>query len=413
MRILYISGHFYILYFLLEVFSLHGRVSSAMGNENEIIRLTNATLIDGTGRPPLYNASIEIVNGRFGTVAGQGSSRLEHNPVTVIDLEGLVVLPGFIHTHAHTGFKFINNEPLHGYHKEYLAACLSEGITTIRDEGMTTAATLDDVMVHTKALDRRSFPRIITTGKVFTAPGGYGGQAPIGVGSADEARLKVREVLEQGIHCIKTALEDGYDPGTIGLPQLNQELLESICREARSMGAYVSAHVTSSHNLQILVNAGINDAAHMIYDRLDDDLIRQMVASNIRIVPTLTVAKMFQDKFGAPLLEQGQDNVRRFIQAGGEIGLGDDFIEEISPWYRLGMPWEEIRLLGEAGLTPMQIITAATSTGAKICNLAHEIGTIEPGKKADLFVIEGDPLKDIASLRKVRFVMMDGRIVSK
>lgn len=384
-----------------------------MGNENEIIRLTNATLIDGTGRQPLYNASIEIVNGRFGMVAGQGSSGLEHDSVTEIDLEGLVVLPGFIHTHAHTSFKFIQNEPLHGYHKEYLAACLSEGITTIRDEGMTTAATLDDVTAHTQALDRGSFPRIITTGKVFTAPGGYGGQAPIGVGSADEARLKVREVLEQGIHCIKTALEDGYDSSTIGLPQLNQELLESICREARRMGAYVSAHVTSARNLQILVNAGINDAAHMIYDRLDDDLIRQMTASNIRIVPTLTVLKMFQDKFGAPLLEQGLDNVRRFIQAGGEIGLGDDFIEEESPWYRLGMPWEEIRLLGEAGLTPMQIITAATSTGAKICNLAEEIGTIETGKKADLFVIEGNPLTDIDNLRKVRFVMMDGRVVSK
>ncbi|NOU81131.1 amidohydrolase family protein [Paenibacillus sp. LMG 31459] len=64
-------------------------------------------------------------------------------------------------------------------------------------------------------------------------------------------------------------------------------------------------------------------------------------------------------------------------------------------------------------LTPMQIITAATSTGAKICNLAPEIGTIEPGKKADLFVIEGNPLTDIDNLRKVRFVMMEGRIVSK
>lgn len=383
-----------------------------MGNENAIIRLTNATLIDGTGRQPLYHASIEIVNGRFGTIAGHGITRTDHVSITEIDLKGLVVLPGFIHTHAHTSFKFMQNEPLQGYHTEYLAACLAEGITTVRDEGMTTAATIDDVITHTKGLDSGAFPRMITTGKVFTAPGGYGGQDPIGVGSVDEARLKVREVLEQGIHCIKTALEDGYDPGTIGLPQLNQVLLESICREARSMGAYVSAHVTNAHNLQILVNAGINDAAHMIYDRLDDDLIRQMVDSNVRIVPTLTVLKMFQDKFGAPLLEQGLDNVRRFVQAGGEIGLGDDFIEEISPWYRLGMPWEEIRLLGEAGLTPMQIITAATSTGAKICNLAHETGTVETGKKADLFVIKGDPLTDMANLRNVKFVMKDGRIVS-
>ncbi|MFD2876587.1 amidohydrolase family protein [Paenibacillus rhizoplanae] len=166
------------------------------------------------------------------------------------------------------------------------------------------------------------FPRILTSGKVFTAPGGYGGQEPIGVGSAEEARLKVREVLGQGIHFIKTALEDGYDPATAGLPQLDQEILEAICQEARSMGAYVSAHVTSARNLQILVNAGISDAAHMVYDRLDDQLIRQMVSASIHIVPTLTVLQMFQDKFGAPLLEQGLDNVRRFIQAGGEVGLG-------------------------------------------------------------------------------------------
>ncbi|HBS43826.1 MAG TPA: hypothetical protein DEA91_03920, partial [Paenibacillus sp.] len=88
----------------------------------------------------------------------------------------------------------------------------------------------------------------------------------------------------------------------------------------------MSAHVTNAKNLQILVNSGIHDAAHMIYDRLDDGLIQQMVQKGVRIVPTLTVLKMFQDKFGAPLLEQGLDNVRRFVQAGGEIGLGDDFI---------------------------------------------------------------------------------------
>lgn len=381
---------------------------------NEILLLANATIIDGTGRQPLHNATLEIVNGRFGSIAQQSDSKNNYtaeDTVTEIDLKGLVVLPGFIHTHAHTSFKYIQNAPLHGYHKEYLSACLAEGITTIRDEGMTTAATVSEVVDHTKELENSSFPRIITSGKVFTAPGGYGGQAPIGVAGAEEAGLKVREVLAQGIHFIKTALEDGYDPGTIGLPQLNVEILEAICQEAGKLGAAVSAHVTSAHNLQILVNAGISDAAHMIYDRLDDELIRQMVAANIRIVPTLTVLKMFQDKFGAPLLAQGMDNLRRFVSAGGEIGLGDDFIEEEEPWYRLGMPWTEISLLGEAGLTPMQIITAATLTGARICRLDHELGTIETGKIADLFVVEGDPLTDINNLQSVKFVMKDGRIV--
>ncbi|MHA6534039.1 amidohydrolase family protein [Paenibacillus sp. BAC0078] len=380
---------------------------------NETLLLKNGTLIDGTGRQPITNAAIEVINGRFGTITQYRDNQTKNEEVQEIDLNGLFILPGFIHTHAHTSFKFLQNEPLHGYHKEYLAACLREGITTIRDEGMSTNATIDDVIAHTNGLDRLSFPRMITSGKVFTAPGGYGGQEPIGVGSAEEARLKVREVLEKGVYFIKTALEDGYDPSTYGLPKLNQEILEIICQEAGKMGTYVSAHVTNAKNLQILVNSGINDAAHMIYDRLDDDLIQQMVAKNVRIVPTLTVLKMFQDKFGAPLLEQGLDNVRRFVQAGGEIGLGDDFIEEEKPWYRLGMPWEEIHLLGEAGLTPMQIIVAATSVGSKICNLSHEIGTIETAKKADLFVIEGDPLANIDNLRRVKFVMKEGQIISR
>ena len=380
--------------------------------ENETILLKNGTLIDGTGREPMHHVTIEVVNGRFGTITQDDEdNRTINENVKEVDLDGLVILPGFIHAHAHTSFKYLQNEPLHGYHTEYLAACLKEGITTVRDEGMTTNATIDDVIVHTNGLDSLAYPRIITSGKVFTAPGGYGGQEPIGVGSPEEARIKVREVLAQGVHFIKTALEDGYDPSTFGLPKLTQEILEAICREAADNGAYVSAHVTSACNLQILVNAEINDAAHMIYDRLDDDLITQLVDKNIRIVPTLTVLQMFQDKFGAPLLAQGLDNVRRFVEAGGEIGLGDDFVEAEGPWYRLGMPWEEIRLLGEAGLTPMQIITAATSTGAKICNLSHELGTVETGKRADLFVIEGDPLADINNLRRVKFVMKDGNIV--
>jgi imidazolonepropionase-like amidohydrolase len=377
----------------------------------EKMLLTNGTLIDGTGRSPVHNVTIEIAGGRIGSISQEQDNFPVNEKMKVLDLKGLVILPGFINTHAHTGFKYLQNEPLNGYHKEYLAACLKEGVTTIRDEGMTTNATIDEVMAHTNAFDDCTSPRILTSGKVFTAPGGYGGQEPIGVGSVDEARNKVREVLDKGIQFIKTALEDGYDPSTIGLPKLNQEILEVICQEAHARGTYVSAHVTNAKNLQILVNSGIHDAAHMIYDRLDDGLIQQMVQKGVRIVPTLTVLKMYQDKFGASLLEQGVDNVRRFVQAGGEIGLGDDFVEEETPWYTLGMPWEEIRLLGQAGLKPMQIIVSATSVGAKICNLSHEIGTIETGKKADLFVVDGDPLANIENLRKVKFVMKEGKVL--
>jgi predicted amidohydrolase len=141
--------------------------------ENETILLKNGTLIDGTGSAPIHNVVIEVVNGRFGTIAQYDEdNRTLNGNVKEIDLEGLVILPGLIHAHAHTSFKYLQNEPLHGYHTEYLAACLKEGITTVRDEGMTTNAAIDDVIAHTNGLDSLMYPRIITSGKVFTAPGG-------------------------------------------------------------------------------------------------------------------------------------------------------------------------------------------------------------------------------------------------
>jgi imidazolonepropionase-like amidohydrolase len=253
-----------------------------------------------------------------------------------------------------------------------------------------------------------SYPRIVTTGKFFTAPGGYGGQAPIGVSTAEEARTKVREALDKGIDMIKTVLEDGIDPSTFGLPKLSDEILAAICEEAHKNGVKVSAHVTQGHNLQRLVNAGIDDAGHMVYDNLSDDLINQMVENGVCVIPTLTVLKLIQDKYGAPLLNSGKNNVKRFIEAGGKIALGDDFLEAEEPWYRLGMPLMELQLLLEAGLTEMQIITAATKNGAEVCGISDKVGTIEAGKRADILIVKGNPLEDLQNIRNVAFVIKDG-----
>lgn len=130
---------------------------------------------------------------------------------------------------------------------------------------------------------------------------------------------------------IKTVLEEGLDPSTYGLPKLSDELLSAICMEAHKRNTKVSAHVTQSHNLKRLIAAGIDDAGHMVYDHLSDELITDLVQKNIYVVSTLTVLKMFEDKFGAPLLETGKNNVRRFVEAGGKIAFGDDFIEVEEP----------------------------------------------------------------------------------
>jgi imidazolonepropionase-like amidohydrolase len=226
-----------------------------------------------------------------------------------------------------------------------------------------------------------------------------------------EARDKVNEVLDQGIDMIKTVLEDGMDPSTFGLPKLSDDILRAICSEAHKRNVKVSAHVTQAHNLRRLVDAGIDDAGHVVYDELPEDLMKQMIQNEIYIVPTLTVLKMINDKYGVPVLETGEANVLKFVKMGGKIGLGNDFIEEELPWYTLGMPKTELRLLKEAGLTNMQIIVAATKHGAEICSIDKEVGTIEVGKRADMLIINGNPLENLDSISDVRFVMKDGQIV--
>jgi imidazolonepropionase-like amidohydrolase len=378
------------------------------------ILLKNGVLLDGTGKNAAAGVSLCISNGRIRSVTYGDSDTRASEYMRVIDLNGLAVLPGFINTHVHSGFKHLEGEPLRDFHEEYLKACINEGVTTVRDEGMLTDDSIEDVINKKQRLDKSGlYPRIVTTGKYFSAPGGYGGAAPIGITTEEDARNHVNGIVHKGIDMIKTVLEDGLDPSTFGLPKLSDDLLMAICDEAHKRGVKVSAHVTQAHNLKRLVKAGIDDAGHMIYDDLSDELIREMIEKNIYIVPTLTVLKMINDKFGVPVLQQGMANVFKFVQMGGKIGLGDDFIEEEMPWYRLGMPLLELQLLREAGLTNMQIITAATKHGAEICSIQNDVGTVEEGKCADLLIVDGNPLDDIDCVGKVKIVMKNGLIVQE
>ncbi len=378
------------------------------------ILLKNGLLIDGTGTNEGKHTSIGIIDGKIAAIYDNDTQLIEHEYQKIVELNGLTILPGFINAHVHAGFKHCNGKILRDFQTDYLAACLKEGVTTIRDEGMLSDDSLEDVVNKKKILDQSGcYPRIVITGKFFSAPGGYGGMEPISVSTLEEACTKVDEVLDSGIDMIKTVLEDGLDPSTFGLPKLSDDVLKAIYDQAHLRGVKVSAHVTQAHNLERLVAAGIDDAGHMVYDHLSDELIHKMIEKNIYVVPTLTVLKMIEDKYGAPLLESGKKNVFRFVELGGKIGLGDDFLEEELPWYRLGMPRMELKLLKEAGLTNMQILVAATKHGAEICQVNDVVGTVEVGKLADLLIVEGNPVEELDAVCNVVMVVKDGVVVGK
>jgi len=372
------------------------------------ILLRNGLLIDGTGKEHVERVSIGIVDGKIESIS---ESDINNSYDKVIDLNGLTILPGFINTHVHGGFKYMNK--LHRKNQEeYLKKCIQEGVTTIRDEGMIIDDTIENLPRKLRKLKKSNlYPTIITTGKFFSTPKGYEEILLLGVTCEEAARDGISEVFNKDINIIKTVLEEGIDPKSAGLIEHSEEVLKKICDEAHNRGIKVSAHVTQAKYLNKLINGGIHVASHMIYDDLSDDMIDQMIEKNIYFVPTLSVLKMINDKFETPLYEQGKKNVFKFVQKGGKIGLGDDFIEKELPWYRLGMPQTELYLLKEAGLTNMQIIVAATKHGAEICSIDKELGTVEVGKKADLLIIEGNPLEDLDCINHAKLVIKDGVIV--
>ncbi|MBN2368880.1 MAG: amidohydrolase family protein, partial [Vicinamibacteria bacterium] len=114
---------------------------------------------------------------------------------------------------------------------------------------------------------------------------------------------------------------------------------------------------------------------------------------------------------GYGLGEEVVDNLRRYLQAGGRVALGTDYAGTDNVAFDLGMPMTEIRWMREAGMSPMEIVVAATQHGAIVCGLGDEIGTLEPNKAADILVVEGNPLEDIEALRNVRMVFRGGVVV--
>jgi imidazolonepropionase-like amidohydrolase len=328
-----------------------------MFNDFDLI-LTNGYLVDGTGSEPIKNTSVAIKGGKIVSIFKDEELQIKEAECKVIDLKGSTILPGFINTHVHINFEEL----------DYIKSWLNSGVTTVRDMGILNTLEISDVLEKRKMMNgTNEFPRLIIAGKFLTAPGGYGGCSPIGISTEEEAVRKVDELLNMGCDFIKTVLEDGYDPSTFGLPKLSPYLLKAMCDEAHNKGAWVSAHVSQAKNLEILVDAGINEAAHNVCDKMSDELIAKMVKKNVCMVPTMNLYKAFSDKYAAPFYDTCVDNLIRFTEAGGKIAIGTDFIEEDLPWFELGMPLYELQLLKDAGLDNMDVQETMQRKWEKSC----------------------------------------------
>jgi imidazolonepropionase-like amidohydrolase len=360
------------------------------------VALVNGVLVDGTGASPVPDAALLIRGDRIAAV-GPSDSVLLPDSTDVIDVHGGTILPGLINSHVHRAYAAHN-----------LRSWARGGVTTVRDLG---ADPEDPLFAIRDSLLRDSRnARLVAAGPLVTVPNGYpmvpfGSRSGLPVTSPEDAAAKAAELLDRGADLIKVAAESG---GAFGMriPCLSSEELAAIVSVAHNRGAQVSAHVLVSQDLERALDAGVDDIAHMVCDRLSEELIGRIVSHGVYHVPTMELWR----NVGYDLDQVAADNLRRLVKAGGKIALGTDYVGYTGV-FDLGMPMHEIASMHDAGMTPMQIIVAATRNAAHVCGLGDELGTLEVGKIADVLVVDGNPLHDIHALSNVRLVLRDGKVV--
>jgi imidazolonepropionase-like amidohydrolase len=356
--------------------------------------LVNGRLIDGTGRDPVPGAVVAL-NGERIVAVGTGDLVVVPPGTPSIDVEGATILPGFINAHVHEA-----------YDREALEAWAQAGVTTVRDLG-NNGRPADLFAFRDEVAQEAKYARLVAAGPMVTAPGGYGRLA---VRSPEDARQTIDGLLDEGADLIKISIEDDLQGRT--WPMLAEEEIRAIVETAHARNRLVAAHISRSKHLALALETGVDDVVHMIVDELADDLMARMIEEGVTWEPTLELWDCVHRLHGVSWDDVAMDNLRRFSQAGGKVALGTDYAGYRCA-FDLGMPTTEIRLMQQAGMTPMQIIMAATKNAAQVCNLGEELGTLEPGKMADILVVAGDPLEDLQALTDVQMVIHNGVVIRR
>lgn len=381
--------------------ALIGLGSSACVNA-ATLALRNARLFSGTGLPPKSDMTVAMLGPTIIAVGRDAEMDLSRD-TKVIDCRGAFVMPGIIDTHVHVTEPLLRREMI-------LPGWLRAGVTTIRDTGtiFQGPALLRDLVSQLGPA-----PRVIATGGILTVTDGYpatrggvGVAAALQVAGVQGAIDGVNMTLDAGGEFIKIAVETGIPGGRLledaGSPTLSLEQVKAIVETAHGRGVIVIAHVTNEWELRRAVEGGVDSLAHTPLDDIPSDLLRTLVDRKIPMTGTLNI-------WGTPtntVTANAQRNVAKLVKAGGIVAMGTDYPFQVHS----GVPIEELKLMRGAGLTNEQVLLSCTRDAAIAC-ARPDLGTIEPGKVADVIVVDGDPLINIAALERVTSVIHDGVVV--
>ena len=375
----------------------------------EPLWLTNARLFDGIGTAAHAGGAVLIEDGRIAEVADRSGGVPAQ--ADAIDLDGRTLLPGLVDAHAHVfaeppspadGAEPVLPDVVAHAVRTGLESALRMGFTTLRDVGSHG----DQVVTARQAMRYGVFdgPRLLTCRRIVSATS-QGGRFFDGMyreaDGPDEIRKAVREQLREGADFVKV-MSTGARSVELEDPepaQLTAAEMTALVEEAHRVGYRVAAHAEGLAGTELAIRCGADTIEHGMYLNRRPDLLDAMAESGQVLVPTLSCFYgVAGDESGSswtePLAELARFNLaeadrtlRAARAAGVAIALGHD-------WQPFARASTELVRLVEHGLEPAEALTAATAVGARALGLEDRIGTVEPGRLADLLVVDGDPLTD-------------------
>jgi imidazolonepropionase-like amidohydrolase len=415
--------------------------------QNQVLVIEGGTLIDGTGRNALQNSVIVIEGSRIKTVGTKGTISYPAH-AKVIRADGRTVLPGLIDAHIH----FLDFMP---------QLFLRYGVTTVYD----TANPTEWMIAQRDAIKKGRIrgPRMFVTGAIIDGPPERSDPTTFAARAAyrvhtstpEEARAAARKLIEQGVDAIKV-----YEG-------LSIDALKAVVEEAHKAGLEVVGHTQDAREATLVGMKFIEHAAPIAHSTrrdsakpetemdptLFDPLIELMVKNNVYFNPTLTrgmpesrewfdvavkllehpsskfitaarreswlsAVKVADKQYSARMSERAEqlrtvrEFIRRFVKAGGKVITGPDSGPRSSPTNIAGLAMAvEMEGLVAAGMTPMQAILASTKWSAELLHKEKDLGTVEPGKLADIIIVRGNPLDNIRTISDVQAVILDGKTV--
>lgn len=407
----------------------------------------NVTLIDGTGRAPVENASVLVEGERIALISRHA---IDAPKAKRINGQGKYLIPGLMDVHIHLrGGRAFTPEGERKAKIDYnegtgaLQSFLRSGVTTVYDAGNNP-----EFIFELRRRERAGeiiAPRLLATGGVVTYPGSHGGGpgAALITGWPDAIpALDAHIALKPDI--LKLTYEErGWGARPL-IPLLPQDLMEKVIAYYNDHGIRTTVHVSGENRARQAIAAGVDTLAHpVIVGPITDEFAKTMAAKQIPMATTLTIGENYSrlaehpEHLDQPLYQASlskaeidylkttvqaqydariwtwwmkimtpvaQENLRKIHEAGGVLALATD--QSIGP-----ATHREMELLVDAGISPLDVIKIGTLGAAKLLGMDDELGSIEEGKIADLVLLDGDPSKDINNAKLIDSVYRSGKAI--